>query len=597
MTLPGGGGNRVHVKITGDKTDLKKELRGADKDIGNFDQKTESKLKQTANKVRGNMLLIAGAVAAGVAVTINRAEAMASAYAVTEAVIESTGGAANVTAEEIAELSKAQAFNTGINKLAVTEANNVLLTFKNLANQAGEGNDIFDQTSQIMLDMATVMGTDAKSGAIQLGKALNDPITGISALSRVGVTFTDVQKEQIRNFSESGDLMSAQKIILAELSSEFGGAAEAAADDSAKIARAFDEITEAIGTKLLPFLAAATREVLNLTGAISDLDKLGQITGVDVGTVRLATGAVGVLAQEINELNRMQVGWFTNAQQFTDSLNEILDESELTTEGLIGLKDNTEVLKDEFGLTTAQAEILADVIDQRLNKELRRTSERVPGVKRHLDELADSAEDVADETDGAASSVRDLQSALLEAASPALALVRAQDKAAEATAAYNQAVADGGDTSAEAIEAGFDLVEAYAELDATSQFFAEHGAAASSEALIQMMIDAGLLTGTIDEAREALENLNATPAVHKSFYSDPFGVDPRSSPPPIEFGLPRFQSGGVVPGRRGQAVAAVVHGGETVIPAGGGGNVIHNHIYIDGEQVMESIRKADRRLA
>ena len=75
--------------------------------------------------------------------------------------------------------------------------------------------------------MSPVLGTDASGSAIQLGKALNDPIKGITALTRVGVTFTEQQKDQITTLVESGKTIDAQKIILGELQKEFGGSAEA----------------------------------------------------------------------------------------------------------------------------------------------------------------------------------------------------------------------------------------------------------------------------------------------------------------------------------------------------------------------------------
>jgi hypothetical protein len=71
------------------------------------------------------------------------------------------------------------------------------------------------------------MGTSASGEAIRLGKALNDPIRGLTALTRVGVSFTDEQREQVKALQQSGDLMSAQKIILAELQQQFGGSGAA----------------------------------------------------------------------------------------------------------------------------------------------------------------------------------------------------------------------------------------------------------------------------------------------------------------------------------------------------------------------------------
>jgi hypothetical protein len=80
--------------------------------------------------------------------------------------------------------------------------------------------------------------------AIQLGKALNDPTQGVSALSRVGVSFTDVQKDMIKKLQESGDMMGAQRIILGELEKQFGGTAEAVGKT---LPGALDRLDNAIG--------------------------------------------------------------------------------------------------------------------------------------------------------------------------------------------------------------------------------------------------------------------------------------------------------------------------------------------------------------
>jgi len=100
------------------------------------------------------------------------------------------------------------------------------------------------------------MGTDLNSANIQLGKALNDPIAGISALTRVGVQFTDQQKDQIKTLVESGDVLGAQKIILGEVEKQFDGSAEAQATASAKMSVAWGNLQEKVGEKLLPVFEA-----------------------------------------------------------------------------------------------------------------------------------------------------------------------------------------------------------------------------------------------------------------------------------------------------------------------------------------------------
>ena len=214
----------------------------------------------------------AGVVIAGAFTVIGKGLADAAesqkVLAQTEAVLRSTGTTANGTATQIAEMAASLQKSTAFSDEAILSGANLLLTFKNIQNQAGEGNDIFDQTTQAMLDVARAMGTDASGEAIRLGKALNDPIGGISALTRVGIQFTDQQKEQIEALTLSGDLMGAQKIILAELQSQFGGSAAAYAQTFAGqvegLNNDLNDLSEEIGFMVMPAVQGMIREFRNL---------------------------------------------------------------------------------------------------------------------------------------------------------------------------------------------------------------------------------------------------------------------------------------------------------------------------------------------
>jgi hypothetical protein len=210
---------KLEVQIVGDASSLSRALGKASDESGRFG----SALKSTAK--------YAGLAIGGIAVTlkagIGEFTQATKVAAQTGAVLKSTGGAANVTAKEVSGLAEAIMKKTGIDDEAIQSGQNLLLTFKNIKNEAGRGNDIFNQTTRIMADMSTALGTDASGSAIKLGKALNDPVKGISALTRVGVSFTEGQKEQIKQMVAAGDTMGAQKMILKELNSEFGGSAEA----------------------------------------------------------------------------------------------------------------------------------------------------------------------------------------------------------------------------------------------------------------------------------------------------------------------------------------------------------------------------------
>ena len=106
--------------------------------------------------------------------------------------------------------------------------------------------------------MSVAMGTDLQSATVMVGKALQDPVAGLTALRRIGVSFTADQQKQIRTLAESGRGLEAQKLILAELAKEFGGAAVAAGEGfEGSVARAKDAVDDAfraIGERLLPSL-------------------------------------------------------------------------------------------------------------------------------------------------------------------------------------------------------------------------------------------------------------------------------------------------------------------------------------------------------
>lgn len=177
--------------------------------------------------------------------------------ALTAQVIKSTGGAAGISAKQVGNLATSISNMTGIDDEAIQSGENLLLTFTNIKNSVGKGNDIFNQATQTITDMSAALGQDMKSSAIQLGKALNDPIKGVTALSRVGVSFTEGQKATIKSLVDGGHTMAAQKIVLGELKKEFGGAAAASATAGEKFKTTFANFEEAVGTALLPYLDKA----------------------------------------------------------------------------------------------------------------------------------------------------------------------------------------------------------------------------------------------------------------------------------------------------------------------------------------------------
>ena len=134
-----------------------------------------------------------------------------------ETALKATGHAAGFTAEQLKEYAAGLQQTTIFGDEAIITGMSLMATFKNIKG------DYFKAATILAQDMSYAMGTDLKSSIIQVGKAMNDPIKGVGALSRVGVQFTEQQKEQIKTLVESGQVAKAQKIILRELAGQFGG--------------------------------------------------------------------------------------------------------------------------------------------------------------------------------------------------------------------------------------------------------------------------------------------------------------------------------------------------------------------------------------
>lgn len=255
------------------------KLKGALSDLGNATG--ASKLKNGLKNVARGVAVGAGALIAGVGVLavstakdLMRIERLGAA---TSNAIKATGGAAGRSKGQVDAMAQQLERMTGAEAESITEGQNMLLTFKNIKG------DQFDAATKAALDMGVAMnkgslqGLDLSKTSIQLGKALNDPVKGISALSKVGVSFNAQQKEQIKRMAEAGDVAGAQGIILKELQGEFGGAAAAAGKTTegmiAKVQNSFGNMAEEVFAFILPLIAKIGEWIQ--TKALPALQKFG----------------------------------------------------------------------------------------------------------------------------------------------------------------------------------------------------------------------------------------------------------------------------------------------------------------------------------
>ena len=282
--------------------------KGATKAFKNIDDAagtTGGKLSKLGSDIGPGLTTAAAAVVAGVGFAMksafDAAEESAKIGRETERVLQTTGASAWTTADQIGDLAGSMSELTGADDELIQSGANLLLTFTNIKNQVGENNDIFDQATGLALDMSTALGTDMSGASIQLGKALNDPVKGITALSRAGVSFTEQQKDQIKTLSESGDILGAQKIILAELSKEFGGAAEAAKTPMDVLRVKLGNFQEDLGATLVPIISGAADKLGFMIGMFEALPGPVQIGVVALSGIATTIGAGVVLFDKLTD--------------------------------------------------------------------------------------------------------------------------------------------------------------------------------------------------------------------------------------------------------------------------------------------------------
>jgi len=192
----------------------------------------------------------------------------AQASAQLDASLKSTGNAANLNREALDAQADAIMKTSLFDDDAITKTQGLLATFTGIKDK------IYMEAVPAIADLATKMGGDLQGATIQVGKALNDPIQGMTALRRVGVSFSESQQNVIKKLQETGHMAEAQKLVLAELAKEFGGSAAASAlagtGPFVVMQHEFQNVREEIGllvvaagTELLP----AFYDIVNATKA------------------------------------------------------------------------------------------------------------------------------------------------------------------------------------------------------------------------------------------------------------------------------------------------------------------------------------------
>lgn len=243
-----------------DDTGFKK----AQKEIADITKEQQKQEKQT-EKNSASFAGMASAVGAVVAVAYTAKKAFdffASSVAAfaeeqraglqLEGALRSTGKAAIFTADELKTMaSEFQKFST-VGDETILQAEIMALRFEKL------GRDDMPRLIKTALDMNAALGTDVVTAVTKLGRAIEDPIQGMTALTREGVIFDRAQQDLIRTLVESGRAFEAQEIVLARIEKAFSGSTQADIESYAgqvkQLENSFSDLQEIIGSWFIPSL-------------------------------------------------------------------------------------------------------------------------------------------------------------------------------------------------------------------------------------------------------------------------------------------------------------------------------------------------------
>lgn len=301
-----------------------------------------------------------GAAIAGVTAIMSGAMSVYSEVerrqAKTEALLRATGHSAGFAGFELDSMARSVALATLASTDDIREAQDVLLTFRNVRGA------VFKETISLSQDLAVVIGGTAKTAALQLGKALEDPITGMTALTRSGISFSQAEKDLVKELINANRTLDAQELILKKVRAQVGGAGEG--------------------------------EAGGLAGAV---DTLGQRWEETLEKIGRTSGVTDTAGRALNKLSDALLGWQylidpenTDGQAYFDELfrerQEIMDRmakagnpNDLSSMPIPGVYDKNDWYDDQRRATALGEELKAlrdaNVARQKQAAEARAASE------------------------------------------------------------------------------------------------------------------------------------------------------------------------------------------------------------------------------
>lgn len=239
------------------------------------------------------------AVGAPLFMMAQAAEESAQSTAKLEQVFKSMGETSGKSAAQAQKFAESLMLDIAVDDEKIVAVQTKLATFEKVIKNTAGTSEIFERATKAAFDLEAAGFGEGAQNAVQLGKALQDPIKGITALARSGVTFTEKEKDKIKAMVETGKHLEAQRYLMAAIEKQVGGVAKANVTDTAKIKIAWGELMETLGSALLPALEKFTKWFTKeaIPAIKKFVDENGPlIKNIMLGAAALSAGSLAVSA-------------------------------------------------------------------------------------------------------------------------------------------------------------------------------------------------------------------------------------------------------------------------------------------------------------
>jgi hypothetical protein len=288
--------------------------------------KAKKQLKMFSNTagaaINTGLLVGVGAITAFGAASVKAFMDAEKAAAKLAQALKSTNYAAGFSPEKLI------AFSGELQKISTFEDDAIQGSMAMLATFTNVQGENFLATEKAILNMSAALGTDLVSSTRQLGRALQDPLTGLSLLARNGISFSQAQQAEIKKLVQANKLQEAQKLILIEIEKKFGGMAQAQAETTIgkliQLKNVYGDLTEEVGRFLV--------EGINLGGILTSIkDKISEwinllqsgFLEVFVSEVQASFGKISAIFELLGFNIGSMIGWVSEnwSKLFTNILS------------------------------------------------------------------------------------------------------------------------------------------------------------------------------------------------------------------------------------------------------------------------------------